>query len=138
MVTATVEYTKTRVQFGQPIAKFQALQHRLVSMRVKEEEARAASLFATLSLDGEPAMRARAISSAKAKIGRCARLVQQEAIQLHGAIGTTSELSLGGYAKRLIAYEILFGSTREHLRRYGAIIADPQAAAQGLLLTPAN
>jgi alkylation response protein AidB-like acyl-CoA dehydrogenase len=135
MVKATVEYLKTRVQFGQPLARFQALQHRLVAMRVKEEEARAASLFATLSLDGAPALRARAISSAKAKIGRCARLVQQEAIQLHGAIGTTSELSLGGYAKRLIAYEILFGSTREHLRRYGAMIADPQVAAEGLLVT---
>jgi alkylation response protein AidB-like acyl-CoA dehydrogenase len=135
MVKATVEYLKTRVQFGQPLARFQALQHRLVAMRVKEEEARAASLFATLSLEGAPALRARAISSAKAKIGRCARLVQQEAIQLHGAIGTTSELSLGGYAKRLIAYEILFGSTREHLRRYGAIVADPQVAAEGLLVT---
>jgi alkylation response protein AidB-like acyl-CoA dehydrogenase len=135
MVKATVDYLKTRVQFGQPLARFQALQHRLVAMRVKEEEARAASLFATMSLDGAPAMRSRAISSAKAKIGRCARVVQQEAIQLHGAIGTTSELSLGGYAKRLIAYEILFGSTREHLRRYGATIADPQVASEGLLLT---
>jgi alkylation response protein AidB-like acyl-CoA dehydrogenase len=138
MVKGTVDYTRTRVQFGQPIARFQALQHRLVGIRIKEEEARAASLFATLSLDGTPAMRKRAISSAKAKIGRCARVVQQETIQLHGAIGTTSELSLGGYAKRLIAYEILFGSTREHLRRYGAIIAEPEAAAQGLLLTPTN
>jgi len=138
MVKATVDYAKTRVQFGQPIANFQALQHRMVRIKIKEEEARAAALFATLSLDGPAAICARATSGAKAKIGRCARLVQQEAIQLHGAIGTTSELSLGGYAKRLIAYEILFGSTREHLRRYGAIIADPQAAAQGLLLTPAN
>jgi hypothetical protein len=60
--------------------------------------------------------------------------VHQEAIQLHGAIGTTSELALGGYAKRLIAYETLFGSTREHLARYGDIIADPQAAAAGLLI----
>ena len=50
----------------------------------------------------------------------------QDAIQLHGAIGTTDELALGGYAKRLIVYELLFGSTREHLRRYGAMIADPQ------------
>jgi len=66
--------------------------------------------------------------------GRCARVVHQEAIQLHGAIGTTNELSLGGYAKRLIAYEILFGSTREHLKRYGAIIANPQVASQGLLI----
>jgi len=67
-------------------------------MRIKEEEARAAALFATLSLDGPAAIRARAISGAKAKIGRCARVVHQEAIQLHGAIGTTDELALGGYA----------------------------------------
>jgi alkylation response protein AidB-like acyl-CoA dehydrogenase len=134
MVKATVDYAKTRVQFGQPIANFQALQHRMVRIRIKEEEARAAALFATLSLDGPAALRARAISGAKAKIGRCARFVHQEAIQLHGAIGTTDELSLGGYAKRLIAYELLFGSTREHLRRFGTMIADPQVAATGLLM----
>jgi alkylation response protein AidB-like acyl-CoA dehydrogenase len=134
MVKATTDYLKTRVQFGQPLANFQALQHRLVALKVKEEEARAAGLFATLSLDGAADIRSRASSGAKAKIGRCARVVHQEAIQLHGAIGTTNELSLGGYAKRLIAYEILFGSTREHLKRYGAIIADPQVASQGLLI----
>jgi alkylation response protein AidB-like acyl-CoA dehydrogenase len=134
MVKATIEYAKTRVQFGQPIANFQALQHRLVALKVRDEEARAAGLFATLSLDGPPDVRARAISGAKAKIGRCARAVHQDAIQLHGAIGTTNELSLGGYAKRLIAYEILLGSTREHLKRYGAIIANPQIAAQGHLI----
>lgn len=138
MVKATVDYAKTRVQFGQPIANFQALQHRMVRMRIKEEEARAAALFATLSLDGPADMRARAVCGAKAKIGRCARVVHQEAIQLHGAIGTTNELALGGYAKRLIVYETLFGSTREHLRRYGAIIADPQVAATGLLMAPAD
>ena len=73
--------------------------------KIKEEEARAAALFATLSLEGPAPLRARAISGAKAKIGRCARFVHQDAIQLHGAIGTTDELALGGYAKRLIAYE---------------------------------
>ncbi|MGZ3311515.1 MAG: acyl-CoA dehydrogenase family protein [Xanthobacteraceae bacterium] len=134
MVKATVDYAKTRVQFGQPIANFQALQHRMVRIKIKEEEARAAALFATLSLDGPAAIRARATSGAKAKIGRCARSVHQEAIQLHGAIGTTDELALGGYAKRLLAYELLFASTREHLRRYGAMIADPKVAATGLLM----
>ena len=134
MVKATVDYAKTRVQFGQPIANFQALQHRMVRIKIKEEEARASALFATLSLDGPAAIRARATSGAKAKIGRCARSVHQEAIQLHGAIGTTDELALGGYAKRLLAYELLFGSTREHLRRYGAMIADPKVAATGLLM----
>lgn len=134
MVKATVDYAKTRVQFGQAIANFQALQHRMVRIKIKEEEARAAALFATLSLEGPAPLRARAISGAKAKIGRCARFVHQDAIQLHGAIGTTDELALGGYAKRLIAYELLLGSTREHLRRYGAIIANPQIAATGLLM----
>jgi len=133
MVSATVDYTKTRVQFGQPIAKFQALQHRMVRMRVAEEEARAFALFATLALDGPPEQRARAVSGAKAKVGRSARFVHQTAIQLHGAIGTTNELSLGAYAKRLMAYEALFGPTREHLRRYGALIAKPDRAAEGLL-----
>jgi alkylation response protein AidB-like acyl-CoA dehydrogenase len=134
MVSATVDYAKTRVQFGQPLAKFQALQHRMVRMRVNEEEARASALFATLSLEGPPERRARAISGAKAKIGRCARFVHQNAIQLHGAIGTTNELSLGAYAKRLLAYEALFGSTREHLRRYGSLISKPEIAAEGLLV----
>ena len=133
MVRATVDYAKTRVQFGQPLASFQALQHRLVAMKVKEEEARASSRLATLALDGPPDRRLRAIAGAKAKIGRCARAVHQEAIQLHGAIGTTNELSLGAYAKRLVAYEIKFGTTREHLARYGAMIARPELAAEGLL-----
>ncbi len=138
MVARTVEYTKTRVQFGQPVAKFQALQHRMVEMKVREEEARASCLFATLSLAGPAAQRARAVSGAKAKIGRCARAVHQAAIQLHGAIGTTDELSLGAYAKRLLAYEMLFGTTRDHLRRYAAIISDPGIAAAGLLYDQAR
>jgi len=138
LVTATVEYTKTRVQFGQPLAKFQVLQHRMVGMKVKEEEARASCLLATLSLGGPADRRERAVVGAKAKIGRASRSVAQEAIQLHGAIGTTDELSVGGYVKRLLAYEMVFGTTREHLRRYGAIISDPETASQGLLLATAQ
>jgi hypothetical protein len=138
LVAATIEYTKTRVQFGQPIAKFQVLQHRMVGMKVKEEEARASCLFATLSLDGPADRRARACSGAKAKIGRMARAVSQEAIQLHGAIGTTDELPIGGYVKRLLAYEILFGSTREHLNRYAGMIAAPEMAREGPLLEAAS
>src|SRR6185312_3526392 len=75
LVSATVEYAKTRIQFGQPIAKFQVLQHRMVNMKVKEEEARASCLFAILSLDGPRGRRARACSGAKAKIGRMSRAV---------------------------------------------------------------
>jgi alkylation response protein AidB-like acyl-CoA dehydrogenase len=136
MVSATVDYTKTRVQFGQPLSEFQVLAHRMVDMKVREEEARASCLFATLSLDGPAANRSRAVSGAKAKIGRNARFVAQNAIQTHGAIGTTDELALGAYAKRLMAYEMLFGSTREHLRRYTAMIADPKVASAGLLIEP--
>jgi hypothetical protein len=138
LVAATIEYTKTRVQFGQAIAKFQALQHRMVGMKVKEEEARASCLFATLSLDGPAERRARACSGAKAKIGRMARAVSQEAIQLHGAIGTTDELAIGGYVKRLMAYEILFGSTRAHLNRYAGMITNPDVAGQGPLIEAAD
>jgi alkylation response protein AidB-like acyl-CoA dehydrogenase len=138
MVASTVYYAKTRVQFGQPIAKFQVLAHRMVDMRVREEEARASCLFATLSLDGAAGQRRRAVSGAKAKIGRNGRFVAQNAIQTHGAIGTTQELPLGAYAKRLMAFEMQYGSTREHLRRYGALIADPALASAGLLLEPAG
>jgi alkylation response protein AidB-like acyl-CoA dehydrogenase len=139
MVASTVDYAKTRVQFGQPIAKFQVLAHRMVDMRVREEEARASCLLATLGLDGStPQGRSRAVSGAKAKIGRNGRFVAQNAIQTHGAIGTTQELPLGAYAKRLMAFEMQYGSTREHLRRYGALIADPEFASAGLLLEPAG
>jgi alkylation response protein AidB-like acyl-CoA dehydrogenase len=133
LVQATVDYSKTRVQFGQAIGKFQALQHRMVDMKVKEEEARASCLFATLSLAQGPSTSHRAVYGAKAKIGRCARSVYQNAIQLHGAIGTTNELALGAYAKRLVAFEILFGTTRDFLHRYSSAISVPNVAAQGLL-----
>ncbi|HVG50195.1 MAG TPA: acyl-CoA dehydrogenase family protein, partial [Xanthobacteraceae bacterium] len=93
-------------------------------------------LFATLSLDGPARSRARAVSGAKAKIGRNARFVAQNAIQTHGAIGTTDELALGAYAKRLMAYEMIFGATREHLRRYASLIANPAVASGSLLIEP--
>ncbi len=134
MVTATVEYTKQRIQFGQPLAKFQVIQHRLVHMKIKEEEARASCRLAMLSLEGPAAQRTRAVSGAKAKIGRAGRAVAQEAIQLHGAIGTTNELSMGAYAKRVLAYEARFGTTRTHLRRYATAMSDAALAGAGLLL----
>lgn len=138
LVAATVDYGKTRVQFGQPIARFQVVQHRLVQMKIREEEARASCRLATLSLAGDAAHRVRAVSGAKAKIGRCGRSVAQEAIQLHGAIGTTGELAVGAYAKRLLAYEARFGSTRAHLRRYAEVMGDPALAGAGLLLDAAG
>ncbi len=133
MVEQTVDYAKQREQFGQPISKFQVLQHRLVEMKIAEEEARASVLLAALSLDGDSAMRLRVTSGAKAKVGRAARFVHQAAIQIHGAIGTTDELMLGWYAKRLVAFEKQFSPTRTHLGRYAELISDPETAAAPLL-----
>jgi len=138
MVEQTLDYTQQREQFGQPVARFQVLQHRLVDMKLAVEEARASALFAALSLDAPDMLRDRAVSGAKAKVGRAARFIHQAAIQTHGAIGTTDELMLGWYAKRLIAFEANFGSTREHRRRYGGLIADPETAASALLIEAAE
>ncbi len=138
MVDQTLDYAQQREQFGQSLSKFQVLQHRLVDMKLAVEEARASALFAALSLDAPEALRDRAVSGAKAKVGRAARFVHQAAIQTHGAIGTTDELMLGWYAKRLIAFEASYGSTREHRRRYGELIADPETAASALLIEAAE
>jgi hypothetical protein len=137
LVEETVEYTKTREQFGKPISKFQVLAHRLVDMKVSEEEARAVTTLAVLSADAPASKRRRAVSSAKSKVGRCARFVGQNAIQTHGAIGTTADLTIGSYAKRLMVYEASYGSTARHAELYAAIIADPDTAGAGLLLSPA-
>jgi alkylation response protein AidB-like acyl-CoA dehydrogenase len=137
LVEATVEYTKTREQFGRPISKFQVLAHRLVDMKVAEEEARAVTMLAVLSVDAPRNMRRRAVSSAKSKVGRCARFTGQSAIQTHGAIGTTKELAVGNYVKRLMVYEATYGSTAHHAELYADIIADPDTAGAGLLLSPA-
>lgn len=137
LVEETLEYTKTREQFGRPISKFQVLAHRLVDMKVAEEEARAVTTLAVLSADAPANVRRRAVSSAKSKVGRCARFVGQNAIQTHGAIGTTADLTIGNYAKRLMVYEASYGSTAHHAELYAAIIADPDTAGAGLLLSPA-
>jgi alkylation response protein AidB-like acyl-CoA dehydrogenase len=135
LLDATVEYAKTRVQFGQPIGRFQALQHRMAEMAVLREEARAVALFAVLNADGPPAARARAASAAKVKIGRAARFIGEQAIQIHGGMGVTDELNVGAYFKRILAFELLFGGIDRHLRRYAALarengfIGDSLAAA---------
>ncbi|MCE5290444.1 MAG: acyl-CoA dehydrogenase [Nocardiaceae bacterium] len=117
----TVEYTKQRSQFGVPISSFQALQHRMVDMYMEVEQAAAAQYLAALKLDAEPAVRARAVSAAKATVCRAARFVGQNAVQLHGAMGMTEELAIGHYFKRLTAIEYEFGSRDWHLDRYAAL-----------------
>ena len=117
----TVEYCKQRQQFGQPIGSFQVLQHRMVDMYMEVEQAVAAVYLAVLNLEAEPDTRARAVSAAKATIGRAARFVGQQAVQLHGGMGMTEELAIGHYFKRLTALQYEFGSTDHHVARYAEL-----------------
>lgn len=114
----TLEYLKTRKQFGRPLGSFQALQHRAVDMLVACEEARSLVLMATLSLDSPPAERRRAVSAAKAHIGSAGRKVGQEAVQMHGGMGVTDELKVGHYFKRLTMIDTFFGDAAHHLDRF--------------------
>lgn len=117
----TVEYSKQRHQFGQPIGSFQVLQHRMVDMHMEVEQAAAAVLLAVLNLDADETVRAKAVSAAKVTIGRAARFVGQNAVQLHGGMGMTEELAIGHYFKRLTAVQYEFGSTDSHLTRYAEL-----------------
>jgi alkylation response protein AidB-like acyl-CoA dehydrogenase len=117
----TVEYCKQRQQFGQPIGSFQVLQHRMVDMYMELEQAVAAVYLAVLNLEAEPDARARAVSAAKATIGRAARFIGQQAVQLHGGMGMTEELAIGHYFKRLTALQFEFGSTDFHVARYAEL-----------------
>jgi alkylation response protein AidB-like acyl-CoA dehydrogenase len=117
----TVEYCKQRQQFGQPIGSFQVLQHRMVDMYMELEQAVAAVYLAVLNLEAEPVVRARAVSAAKATIGRAARFIGQQAVQLHGGMGMTEELAIGHYFKRLTALQYEFGSTDYHVTRYAEL-----------------
>src|ERR1700720_44880 len=114
----TVEYLKTRTQFGVPIGSFQTLQHRAADMFVAVEQARSMSMFATMAADFNNAKeRATAVAAAKVQIGKSAKFVGQQSIQLHGGIGMTQEAKIGHYFKRLTMIENTFGDTDYHLRR---------------------
>jgi alkylation response protein AidB-like acyl-CoA dehydrogenase len=117
----TVEYCRQRRQFGQPIGSFQVLQHRMVDMHMELEQSVAAVYLAVLNLEADPPTRARAVSAAKATIGRAARFIGQNAVQLHGGMGMTEELAIGHYFKRLTAVQYEFGSTDDHVARYAEL-----------------
>jgi alkylation response protein AidB-like acyl-CoA dehydrogenase len=113
---ATLEYLKTRRQFGQPIGRFQALQHRMVDMVIATEQARSMAMMAAVKADSpDAAERRRALSAAKAYIGRQARFVGQQAVQLHGGMGVVDELNVSHYFKRLTMIGLTFGDTDHHL-----------------------
>ena len=114
----TVEYIKTRKQFGVAIGSFQALQHRAADMFVALEQARSMSMFATMAGDFDDAKeRSTAIAAAKVQIGKSGKFVGQQSIQLHGGIGMTMEAKIGHYFKRLSMIENTFGDTDYHQRR---------------------
>ena len=116
MQDLTLEYLKTRKQFGRPIGSFQVLQHRSVDMLVAVEQARSMALFAAVMAgEDNPIERRKAISAAKVQIGRSARHVGQEAIQLHGGIGMTNEYAVGHYFKRVTMIDQLYGDADTHL-----------------------
>lgn len=131
MLDITVDYLKTRHQFGVPIGSFQALQHRAVDMLVATEQARSMAKFAAMMVDEKDDVeRAKAISAVKVHIGKSGRYVGQQSIQLHGGIGMTLEYKVGHYFIRSSMIEILFGDTDHHLAllaRAGGLIA-PGAA----------
>jgi len=123
----TVEYLKTRKQFGVPIGNFQVLQHRAAEMLIALEQARSMALLAAM-MDEEPdaTERRKAIAAAKVQIGRSGRFVGQQAIQLHGGIGMTMEYKVGHYFKRITTIDALFGDADHHLAelaRLGGLIA---------------
>lgn len=114
----TNAYIKQRVQFGQPIGKFQALQHRMSEMFVEVQETRSILYRGMALLDSAPAMRKGAISAAKVVASNAAKFVGAQGIQLHGGIGMTEEYAVGHYYKKLIAFEKRYGDTEFHVGRY--------------------
>lgn len=119
---ATLDYLKTRQQFGVPIGKFQALQHRMADMMIHAEQARSMATLAAVRVDSNNANeRKRYTSAAKARIGQAARFIGQQAVQLHGGMGVTDELPASHYFKRLTMIELSLGDTDHHLARFASL-----------------
>ena len=121
MQSMTLEYSRTREQFGKPIGANQVVQHRLSETLMALEQGRSMAMLATISVDEPDAgERARSISMAKVGYGQAARFVSQQAIQLHGGIGMTEEYAVGHYFRRAMVIEHTFGDTAYHLARLAA------------------
>jgi len=118
LTDTTVEYCKTRKQFGQPIGKFQVLQHRMADMFMECEQSLSMTYMVNLKLDESETERMKAASAAKVQIGKSGRFVGQQAIQLHGGMGMTDELNVGHYFKRLTMIDAQFGNVDYHLKRF--------------------
>ena len=120
----TAAYLRTRKQFGVPIGSFQVLQHRLVDMFIELEQSRSMLLMAAGKADSVTAAeRRRAVSAAKAYLGKSSKFVAQQAVQLHGGIGVTEELDVGHYFRQITAFGTRFGDRDFHLARFQATSA---------------
>lgn len=118
----TVEYLKTRQQFGKPLAQFQVLQHRLADMYVQKEVALSMAYVAAAAVgEADQAKKRRMLSSAKVKVAMAGRLIGESAVQLHGGMGMTHELEVGDYFKRLTFIDYLLGDTTYHLKQLEAL-----------------
>ena len=121
---ATLNYLKTRKQFGVPIGKFQALQHRMADMFIAAEQARSMAVIAAVHADSDDAAeRRRAVSGAKAYMGQAARFVGQQAVQMHGAMGVVDDYIVSHYFKRLTMIDLSLGDTDFHLARFSDMLA---------------
>jgi alkylation response protein AidB-like acyl-CoA dehydrogenase len=117
----TVEYTKIRKQFGQAIGKFQVLQHRMVDMFMEYEQSKSLLYMATIkNVEGSKDAK-KAISGLKYQVGKAAKFIGQQSVQLHGGMGVTEELSVGHFFKRLTTIITIFGNTDYHLKRYSQL-----------------
>jgi pimeloyl-CoA dehydrogenase small subunit len=120
----TLEYSKTRVQFGQPIGTYQVVQHRMADMFMVQEQGRSMAMLATMSVDNEDdAERRHDFALAKVGVGQAGRYVSQSAVQMHGGIGMTEEYAVGHYFRRCMVIERLWGDPAYYLRRLADEIA---------------
>ncbi|WP_018316090.1 acyl-CoA dehydrogenase family protein [Bradyrhizobium sp. WSM2793] len=120
---ATLDYSKTRKQFGTTIGSFQALQHRMVDMFIAHQEALSLMQHLNLSLNARDSGLSRLASGAKSKIGYAGKFVADQAVQLHGGMGMTDELNVGHYFKRISSINIQFGDPAFHVLRYAQLDA---------------
>ena len=123
LLQKTVEYSKTRKQFGSPIGTFQALQHRMADMFIECQLARSIVIMAAMKLDGSDSdvEKSKAVSAAKSRVGKAIEKVGQEAIQIHGGIGMTEELDVGHLFKRVTAIDIQFGNSDYHTAKFASL-----------------
>ena len=118
VLQTTVEYLKTRKQFGKNLSEFQALRHRVADMVIATEQSRSISAMSAMCLNGDVMQRKRIVAAAKVQIGNAGRFVGESAVQLHGGIGISDDLHVGHYLKRLMVINLLLGDASFHLKRF--------------------